>query len=918
MMASLVSHIMHVVVLLAVSLVPISAFGDERALDLRAGQARVSADIRSDKVSRISVIIDRASNTGDILVAPVLWDDQTIPEGKRYEFLPIAAGRKVSAEFMLSLGKSRELGIAVVWRNHDGSCNREGILVTLTPDGTVTAKNATWACVSSSSRLPLRSYAATVRPSLHQWLGQGHCLLTWTSVPEVKIPLSWVFSEKRSPIKDRITNRKLATLSLVPLCMNNEAVSKAETGDFGAARKELANADLVAELLGIPVYLRSVIWLNEGLFAYSDDDRMTAFRFWRKGMQYPKEHAGVAAALSLMVRRRAESLQVEVLPDVALSVLGSATTKPAEVVGDFLAAGSTYPSALSSMSRVTLSEDGKSLLKDATLMAGCILVDRMHVVVKKASSCTLAEISLRDGSVITTTQPSVTKDASRIEIGKDALWVQSRDRRRLTVFPLKNGTSMETEISVPLGQKLVGEFFDGDDWYNLTSEDASGGKGAKIFLQKYSLAAGKWSTECKDQLPGSEEVIALLFAGPRLADVLTRQSISLAELYKGIDKLQTAGLDAMKLHIGGAADVPFLQLREAAKSNKVSYLSIYRRQEHKDRPISIERQVIRDFSGQAFGCCGKGSDVLWVRATNHGDKWILMKQTSPGLTGESLLTLALLDHRNILRGYWALPWDTREDSAPVIAVGTDRIAWIAQDGQSINVLQYQPSYWSWPVIIPQPQFIPPTTQRLIVPDVGHPGSYAVFGGPDGKKEKRIDWPQGLVSVQIGRLGQVAAACAAPPGKKPFVVFYDTEGKEIARIELPREPGQHMASLWVGDRGEALLRIAAFERQAKPGESVNPQTIYLNKNGTLKVLALEEPMEVFFSDNPGYAVLINIPRDGYELRRYATPDKLAWKTLFTRDQGRPSFLAEPKNGADVTLYIRGKAISYSHDGKELKK
>ncbi|MCP4375049.1 MAG: hypothetical protein GY794_02540 [bacterium] len=215
------------------------------------------------------------------------------------------------------------------------------------------------------------------------------------------------------------------------------------------------------------------------------------------------------------------------------------------------------------------------------------------------------------------------------------------------------------------------------------------------------------------------------------------------------------------------------------------------------------------------------------------------------------------------------------------------------------------------------QFVPPTPESPIVRDIGHLGSYAVFGGKEGKKQKRIDWPKGVISMGIGRRAQVAVACVAPPGKKPFVVFYNTEGQETGRVELAREPGKHGASLWVGDRGEALLGIAAVPR-AKVAGVINPQLIYVKKDGSATVLELERPNYVFFPDAPGYAVLLEVPQVGYELRRYATPGELAWKVKFPQDQGPPSFLHTPREGADVTVYQSGKVISYFKQGKELRK
>ncbi|MBI5723626.1 MAG: hypothetical protein HZA50_06690 [Planctomycetes bacterium] len=222
-----------------------------------------------------------------------------------------------------------------------------------------------------------------------------------------------------------------------------------------------------------------------------------------------------------------------------------------------------------------------------------------------------------------------------------------------------------------------------------------------------------------------------------------------------------------------------------------------------------------------------------------------------------------------------------------------------------------------PTTIPVAVFMPPTAKHPIVLDVGHPKSYLVFGGKDGTKQIRIMWPEGVIKVATGRQGKMAAAYVSPPGKKPFVVFYDSEGQEISRVELQREPGRHEASLWVGDRGEALLHIAAFEPRSELGKAINPQMLYLSKDGTVKLLDFDAPYDVFFPDVPIYAVIVDIPKIGHELRRYSKPGELIWKKQFMKNQGRPFFLFEPENGSDLTIYLSGKKFSFSKDGKELK-
>ena len=225
-----------------------------------------------------------------------------------------------------------------------------------------------------------------------------------------------------------------------------------------------------------------------------------------------------------------------------------------------------------------------------------------------------------------------------------------------------------------------------------------------------------------------------------------------------------------------------------------------------------------------------------------------------------------------------------------------------------------------PVVIPQAVGRDPTAKHPIVRDVGHKGSYAVFGGKDGTKRTRITWPKDITAVRIGPNGQVAAACCAGWGRKPRVVFYDTEGKEIRTVTLPRAktpPGQrNRVRLYAGDRGEAIVWIGGRIKASRRGEWIDPASYYISGKGEVRSLNMKTFFDVSFRvRGGGHVIVVVATATEYELRRFDPQGKPRWRLRLSRSDGVPLFLP-PNAGADITMLRNGKLLNLSTEGKPL--
>lgn len=225
---------------------------------------------------------------------------------------------------------------------------------------------------------------------------------------------------------------------------------------------------------------------------------------------------------------------------------------------------------------------------------------------------------------------------------------------------------------------------------------------------------------------------------------------------------------------------------------------------------------------------------------------------------------------------------------------------------------------TWPVQAPiATKGREPTAECPIVSDVGVPGSRLLFGGKDGSKRIRIEWPARMMDVKISPDSQCAAALVADRSvTEPDVIFYDVEGQQIAKVPLPRGPaGEHLVgALWLGDRQEAVAHVAGRTRANRPPHHlIQPGVYYVNAKGTAETLPLDQVYDVYFPKKPGFALLMEL-ESGWHLQRYESPKRLVWEKTFAPGTPRPNF-RWPESGGDLAIYAGG-LHEYGADGTEV--
>ncbi len=210
----------------------------------------------------------------------------------------------------------------------------------------------------------------------------------------------------------------------------------------------------------------------------------------------------------------------------------------------------------------------------------------------------------------------------------------------------------------------------------------------------------------------------------------------------------------------------------------------------------------------------------------------------------------------------------------------------------------------------------PSAERPIVADVSRPGHF-IFGGEDGTKRIRIEWPDGVLREAVTACTRVAAVCVARPSvKTPHVVFYDAEGRETARVSLPRRGNvHHTARLWVTDRHEAAVWIAGVIPWSLEAEPVDPETYHVSAEGRVTTLGISHVGDFLWRES-GFAVVARTADDNWELRRYDSPDALAWKRDLPKRGGVPGFYPEMvEEGIDIVIK-HGGFLRFRKDGTEI--
>ncbi|MHC4983256.1 MAG: WD40 repeat domain-containing protein [Planctomycetota bacterium] len=226
----------------------------------------------------------------------------------------------------------------------------------------------------------------------------------------------------------------------------------------------------------------------------------------------------------------------------------------------------------------------------------------------------------------------------------------------------------------------------------------------------------------------------------------------------------------------------------------------------------------------------------------------------------------------------------------------------------------------------------PTAERPVVPDVGRPDSYVLFGGEDGTKRIRITWPKGTFRAQASQGGKVAAAFVKSDSEKLCrVVFFDCEGSPTGKATIRFwYPHVHL-EMWVGDRSEAVVHLVGYKYMRKralaPRLPDRVETYYVKTNGEAMPLGEMQVAGATFTARPGFAIITSTPAEGAEqpaaggswrLRRYDAAGGVQWERPLAGVRfGRPAFCArgrpDPKTIFSVWCNDWNAVRHYRNDG-----
>lgn len=771
-----------------------------KGIPLKAGGATVGLKQTKGSTWQVDISLSKSDIYEDLLIAPL----NTPVSGNRYELLRSDGKRIARAAFTITLSQQTPSQHVAVIRKNQRRIGREILQITISNDQKVSVQPVRWHSIISDISHGT-DYTINMSPGVNRWLGQGHCSIQWqpakskTSISTIR----WE-SSKREKIPDQFTDVPRAFLMAVPLAMNNRAVLLAEAGKYSEAEKVLEQADTIASYLGLRVDLRAVLWLNRGIFAYTAGDTRTANQCWRISMQYPKEHAGLAGAFALLVRRRMEVLQTEVMPDAGVSDLtqvnrGDPGSLRRELMGP---GGSIIRPSTSEAAATRLASEATAAVSQLRPVAIGVHGNAAHLLARSPNTTKghLLRISLKDGSLEANQTVELPSGDVWAKIVPAGIWILGRASGAATFQPQAGEA-----VSIPRGplkdKQVAGAFFDGKTLWVLAVT-------GKKFLSKKLGATVYFASRDSKQFQKAYEltlpetvgaIVGLTFAHKGGCRVVTVEALDLTKARMAIGKGAAEHGPSLRLASGGASLVPFLQLRECATAKKVSYVAIYslsRSQGSGGKMKVQQKSVLKDYSGKALGLTGTGARVLSTRGAPDVTSVILTRQQGWPKEG-NYYSLFLVDRLLQIRGIVPVHAPSSLDQSadePLIDISRGVLACYFHN--TVYVVKVHAGDGWTP---PGPDTYWPTKDRPII----HKNGRLLFGGKSGTERETMNWasPPAFQTVSPG--GKLAAAVFSRK-EETVVQVLNAQKKVVQTIQLVRE--RRTATTWISDSGHILGRI----------------------------------------------------------------------------------------------------------------
>lgn len=759
--------------LLATAAAPRAAGGAPR---LHLGTPAVTAKQAEGGAWEIAVSFQVDRRVHFLLVAPSTRHGVSIAAEPRYVLLDGAACAKgVSATFRVTLGESRQLDLAVLGQYSSRVYVREALRLRIAEGANALALHKLeWQHADRPALTP--RHRVVVRGPIERWLAQGLCVVEPAPpAAHPASPTSWDFDRAHEPLATALADTRNVDVADLPLVMNNLAVQHAEAGELARAGTLLERADRAAGLLGTRADLRAVLWLNRGIVAYAAGKHMLANQSWRTTTLYPKAHVGIAGALCQMVRRRMETLQVEVAPDLGYNLLTKPASAPAgDATPDLLGKGPHVRSSVTRLGALSLSEEAGEALRTHTAEAMTLRGESLYLLMRKAPSAKavlLLEVSLDHGAVLGRRNLKCPPGHLDLRVARDGVWLVDRKAGQLVHHNLLGQRDFDVRLDVWAGKTVAGQFFDGTTWWIVAAE------GRSVTVGRVDAKARTVRREFSETLPEeATRVAGLSFAAPGMADIVYEGAIDLKAARQRVQQLHAiAGRQAV-LNTGGAARLALLQLLEATRGGLVRYVAIYRRQSP-DRGKSIHR-VLRDRSGQVIGARGSARAVFGVQGTRHANTALVVEHDLARLR-ERCHTILLLNRHLNVRAVLPLrePRPYLPVRRPLVAFTDHRVAWHWQGSDTVHfATQKAETIWVW-----QEKTKPyvPTKKRPIILDKGD----LLFGGEDGQRRDRIKWPVRPVAVLPTPNQQVGCAVIAGEDVGTVLRMFGPDRKLLKEVRI---------------------------------------------------------------------------------------------------------------------------------------
>lgn len=919
-----VSHIKSVLALSVMAFMAVPVFGAEHVLDLKAGQARVTAEHVKGDTWRVAVLIERADVLQDTMLLAAIGSAQSTSDADRYVCIPSDGTRTFKASILVDLPPKTQMADIIVARKVKGASNQEVLRLGVTREGVPSFSLHAFTEMTSA---PEERLWIAMRPPLHQWLGQGPCFVSWKDpVTNDVDPIVWKADRVSEKIDAKWTQVTVVPPKIISLAISNRAIELAENGRHSEATALLAHAEHVAEMLDTTLELQAVLWLNHGLMEYSAGDKMRANQLWRRVTVYPKEHVGVAGVLCQLTRRRMETLQAEIGPSLEGLVLQhSRELKDQELWSSLLGTDKHVRSSIRSRDKLSLTPQAVHAVEAGEPMAIDVDGERMFVlsraIAKDGERVQLSTVKLSDGSLLGSSTIAFPDDVMIAHLADDVIWAVSDKERRVYCLR-RTDTSWnisKEEVPKSLGNtRLSGAYADDNAcWVLLADKDR--GLDGKFDVHLYCFRVEKEQLIVRKTndlaLPKEvAEVQGLCFGSDTVMDVAVATVIDLKQHREAAKEFSAAHGNALTLCMGGAAHLALMQVLEATEGVQKPIYGLYRWQ----KDIKPTDKMLLDLSGQAFAAKGIGSAVA-VRGTAFLNSAMLLEVTAD-IESAPLYTAIVLDRLLAIKA--VIPITPVKGERPLIAFRNDvLIVAFPKQGRFDLIRLNADARWT-----------PAEAKRDYVPTPDRPmiarNGDLIILDKDEKGELKIPTQTKPHVVGVAPNGMYGAMVFADISTGTVIKVYGANGREILSKQIAKEP--YAAAAYPLTKGSAVVHlIAPLEDWEKNKISPLPKSLSLPA-GVKNIAFVHSDKQIERLESPGQCLRLYavddtrwlchaLQKDGLHAISLFNGTKVEWSHTLPspKDEGTPSvWMLRTKSGETrIGVQASGYYWQYGLDGKK---